>query len=47
MTVTAVSGSTSPQTFTVTRSVNSIVKGQTAGAAIDVFYQDVLGVVST
>jgi hypothetical protein len=47
MTVTAVSGSTSPQTFTVTRSVNSIVKAQTAGAAIDVFYQDVLGVVST
>lgn len=47
MTVTAVTGSTSPQTFTVTRSVNSIVKAQTAGAAIDVFYQDVLGVVGT
>lgn len=47
MTVTAVTSATSPQTFTVTRSVNSVVKAQTAGAAIDVYYQDVLGVVGT
>jgi hypothetical protein len=31
MTVTAVSGSSSPQTMTVTRSVNGVVKGQVAG----------------
>jgi hypothetical protein len=30
MTVTAISGATSPQTFTVTRSVNGVVKGHTA-----------------
>ena len=34
MSVTAVTGTTSPQTFTVTRSVNGIVKAQSAGAAI-------------
>jgi hypothetical protein len=31
MTVTAITGTSSPQTFTVTRSVNGIVKAQTAG----------------
>ena len=31
MTVTAVSGSSSPQTFTVTRSVNGVVKSHTSG----------------
>lgn len=31
MTVTAVTGTTSPQTFTVTRSVNGVVKAHTAG----------------
>ncbi|WP_433232415.1 hypothetical protein ACQP2H_10560 [Micromonospora sp. CA-248260] len=36
MTVTAISGSTSPQTFTVTRSVNGIIKSQSAGAAVNV-----------
>jgi hypothetical protein len=36
VTVTAVSGGASPQTFTVTRSVNGVVKGHTAGAAIRV-----------
>jgi hypothetical protein len=36
MTVTAVSGASSPQTFTVTRSVNGIVKAQLASAAIAV-----------
>jgi hypothetical protein len=35
--VTAVSGTTSPQTFTVTRSVNSVVKAQTAGTPIRLF----------
>jgi hypothetical protein len=34
MTVTAVSGTTSPQTFTVTRSVNGVVKAQTTGADV-------------
>lgn len=34
MTVTAVAGATSPQTFTVTRSVNGVVKGQDAGAEL-------------
>lgn len=37
MTVTAVSGTTSPQTFTVTRSVNGVVKAQTAGTVIALF----------
>jgi hypothetical protein len=37
MTVTAVSGSSSPQTFTVTRSVNGISKAQAPGAAVTVF----------
>lgn len=37
MTVTAISGATSPQTFTVTRSVNGIVKAQSSGAALDLF----------
>lgn len=34
MTVTAVSGAASPQTFTVTRSVNGISKAHSAGAAV-------------
>ncbi|MFI8360705.1 hypothetical protein ACIGD1_11155 [Streptomyces sp. NPDC085612] len=34
MTVTAVSGSSSPQTFTVTRSVNGIVKAHSAAAGV-------------
>ncbi|WNI19178.1 hypothetical protein [Actinacidiphila sp. ITFR-21] len=36
ITVTGVTGSSSPQTATVTRSVNSVVKAQTAGTAITV-----------
>jgi hypothetical protein len=36
MTVTAISGASSPQTFTVTRSVNSISKAQTAGTSVKV-----------
>jgi hypothetical protein len=34
MSVTAITGTTSPQTFTVTRSVNGVVKDQLAGADI-------------
>jgi hypothetical protein len=34
MTVTAISGATSPQTFTVTRSVNGVVKAHSAGADV-------------
>jgi hypothetical protein len=34
MTVTAISGATSPQTFTVTRSANGVVKSQAAGASV-------------
>jgi len=34
MNVTAVTGATSPQTFTVVRSVNGIVKAQSAGAVV-------------
>ena len=37
MTVTAVSGSSSPQTFTVTRSVNGVVKSHAAGEAVTLY----------
>lgn len=37
MTVTAITGSTSPQTFTVTRSVNGVVKTHSTGAEVHVF----------
>lgn len=47
MTVTAISGTTSPQTFTVTRSVNGVVKAQTAGTAVDVYYQTYAGLAGT
>jgi hypothetical protein len=36
MTVTAISGSSSPQTFTVSRSVNGVVKPQTAGTPVNI-----------
>jgi hypothetical protein len=36
MTVTDVSGTSSPQTFTVTRSVNGVVKAHTAGSAVTI-----------
>jgi hypothetical protein len=42
MTVTAITGAASPQTATVTRSVNGIVKAQTAGAPIALFQPAVL-----
>jgi hypothetical protein len=35
MTVTAVSGASSPQTFTVTRSVNGVVKAHSSGATVE------------
>jgi hypothetical protein len=35
MTVTAISGASSPQTFTVTRSVNGVVKTHASGAAVE------------
>lgn len=37
ITVTAVSGTSSPQTFTVTRSVNGIVKAQSSGATVELW----------
>jgi hypothetical protein len=42
MTVTAVAGSSSPQTFTVTRSVNGVVKAQLAAAAIGLWHPPAL-----
>lgn len=42
MTVTAVSGTTSPQTFTVTRSVNSVSKSHVAGADVHLFQPNFL-----
>jgi hypothetical protein len=35
VTVTAISGASSPQTFTVTRSVNGVVKAHSGGAAVE------------
>jgi hypothetical protein len=43
MTVTTATGASSPQTFTVTRSVNGIVKAHTAGAAVMLWRPPVLG----
>jgi hypothetical protein len=37
LTVTSISGSSSPQAFVVRRSVNGVVKSQSAGAAVDLF----------
>lgn len=38
MTVTAISGTSTPQTFTVTRSVNGVVKTHASGEDIQLFY---------
>jgi hypothetical protein len=38
VTVTAITGTSSPQTFTVTRSVNGISKPQSAGTALSLTY---------
>jgi hypothetical protein len=37
VTITNITGATSPQTFTITRSVNGVVKAHLAGAPIEVF----------
>lgn len=37
MTVTNITGTSSPQTFTVTRSVNGVVKAQSSGAAVSLY----------
>ncbi len=37
MTVTAISGASSPQTFTVTRAVNGVVKAHSSGAAVELY----------
>jgi hypothetical protein len=42
ITVTNISGSSSPQTFTVTRSVNGVVKAQSANAAVSLWKPGVL-----
>lgn len=41
LTVTNISGGTSPQTFTVTRSVNGVVKAQTAGTPVHLWKPNV------
>lgn len=41
MTVTAITGASSPQTFTVTRSVNGVVKSQAAGAGVRLWFPPV------
>ena len=38
ITVTNITGTSSPQTFTVIRSVNGVAKAQTAGTAVSLFY---------
>lgn len=43
MTVTDISGTTSPQTFTVTRSVNGIVKSHSSGAEVRLFLTPTFG----
>lgn len=42
MTVTAVIGTSSPQTFTVTRSTNGIIKAQAAGAVVKLYRPGIL-----
>ena len=42
MTVTAVSGTTSPQSLTVTRSVNGVVKAQAAGTDVRLWFPPIL-----
>lgn len=44
MTVTAISGTVPTQTFTVTRSVNGVVKPQATGAVVNVYYQTYVGI---
>lgn len=44
MTVTAISGSSSPQTFTVTRSVDGVVKSHSSGDAVQLHHPGVLAI---
>jgi hypothetical protein len=44
MTVTVVTGTTSPQTFTVTRSVNGIIKSHLINTSVDLFMPDFYGI---
>jgi hypothetical protein len=44
VTVTGISGTAAPQTFTVVRSVNGIVTAQLAGASVSLFSPTVLGI---
>ena len=41
ITVTDITGSSSPQTATITRSVNGVIKAQTAGEAVTLFYPSI------
>lgn len=43
VTVTNITGASSPQTFTVTRSVNGVVKAHSAGAAVSLWAPNYLG----
>ncbi len=43
MTVTNITGTSSPQTFTVTRSVNGVVKAQTTGTDVRLFQPTIVG----
>ena len=45
ITVTNITGSSSPQTFTVTRSVNGVVKAQLAGADVRLWFPPILSMV--
>jgi hypothetical protein len=42
MTVTSISGASAPQTFTVTRSVNGVVKAQTSGTKVQLAYPTII-----
>lgn len=44
ITVTAIAGTTSPQTFTVTRSVNGVVKSHSDATAVELYHPYYLGV---
>ena len=45
MTVTDITGTSSPQTFTVTRSVNGVVKAQASGADVRLWFPPILAMV--
>jgi hypothetical protein len=45
ITVTNITGATSPQSFTVTRSVNGVIKAQASGAAVVLFHAPIAALV--